>query len=143
MSRVGWSDQRQGPLPFPPLTTSSEAGNSALQPQGSGGPAIHQPEQAQKQALPRHCRGSPVGRRLCLDRVRPRARDHRRDFSPTGQRDGSDIADAALGTRGVIYCCSVAQSCPALCDPMDRSTPGLLCPSPSPGACKNSCLSSR
>ena len=25
-------------------------------------------------------------------------------------------------------CCSVAQSCPTLCDPMDRSTPGLSVP---------------
>ena len=24
-----------------------------------------------------------------------------------------------------IYCCSVAQLCPTLCDPMDYSTPGL------------------
>ena len=25
-----------------------------------------------------------------------------------------------------IYCCSVAQSCPTLCNPMDRRTPGFL-----------------
>ena len=29
-------------------------------------------------------------------------------------------------------CCSAAQLCPTLCDPMDCSTPGLPCPSPSP-----------
>ena len=36
-------------------------------------------------------------------------------------------------------CCSLAgQSCLTLCDPMDCST-SVLCPSPSPGACSNSC----
>ena len=35
---------------------------------------------------------------------------------------------------------SVAQSCPTLCDPMNCSTPGLPCPSPSPGV--HSCPSS-
>ena len=39
--------------------------------------------------------------------------------------------------------CSVAQSCPTLCDPMNRSTPGLPGPSPTPGVYLNSCLSSR
>ena len=35
---------------------------------------------------------------------------------------------------------SVAQSCPALCDPMDFSTPGLpVCPSPTPRVYPNSC----
>ena len=35
---------------------------------------------------------------------------------------------------------SVAQSCPTLCDPMDCSTHCRLpCPSPTPGACSNSC----
>ena len=34
-------------------------------------------------------------------------------------------------------CCSVAQSCPPLCDPMDCSR--LPCPSPSPRVCSNSC----
>ena len=39
---------------------------------------------------------------------------------------------------------SVAQSCPTLCDPMNRSMPGLpVCPSPSPGVYPNSCPSSR
>ena len=37
-----------------------------------------------------------------------------------------------------ICCCSVAQSCPTLCDPMEQHA-RLLCPSPSPGACSNSC----
>ena len=36
---------------------------------------------------------------------------------------------------------SVAQSCLILCDAMDCSTPGLPCPSPTPGAFSNSCLS--
>ena len=34
---------------------------------------------------------------------------------------------------------SVAQSCLTLCDPMDCSTPGFPCPSPTSGACSNSC----
>ena len=34
---------------------------------------------------------------------------------------------------------SFAQSCPTLWDPMDYSTPGLPCPSPTPCACSNSC----
>ena len=38
---------------------------------------------------------------------------------------------------------SVAQSCPTLCDPMNRSMPGLPCPSPSPGVHSDSCPSSR
>ena len=38
---------------------------------------------------------------------------------------------------------SVVQSCLALCDPVDCSTPPLPCPSPIPGACSNSCPSSR
>ena len=38
------------------------------------------------------------------------------------------------------WCCSsVAHSCPALCSPRDCSTPGFPCPSPTPGACSNSC----
>ena len=36
-------------------------------------------------------------------------------------------------------CCSVAQSCPTLCSPMDCSMPGPPCSSPSPGICSNSC----
>ena len=40
-------------------------------------------------------------------------------------------------------CCSVTQSCLVLCDPMDCSFhflhTRLPCPSPSPGACSNSC----
>ena len=37
---------------------------------------------------------------------------------------------------------SVAQSCPTLCNPMDCSTPGFCCSSPTPGAWANSCQSS-
>ena len=33
---------------------------------------------------------------------------------------------------------SVIQSCPTLCDPMNRSTPGLPCPSPTSGVHSNS-----
>ena len=34
---------------------------------------------------------------------------------------------------------SLMQSCPTLCDPMDCSTPGHPCPSPTPGLYSNSC----
>ena len=34
--------------------------------------------------------------------------------------------DTALGFRSVESCCSVTQSCPTLCDPMDCSMPGFL-----------------
>ena len=40
-----------------------------------------------------------------------------------------------------LSCCSVAQSCLTLCDPMDCSRPP--CPSPSPRVCSNSCLLSQ
>ena len=41
-------------------------------------------------------------------------------------------------------CCSVAKSCPTLCDPMNCSMPGFLpCLSLSPGVCSNSCPLSR
>ena len=38
-----------------------------------------------------------------------------------------------------VHVSSVAQSCPTLCNPMNRSTPGLPCPSPTPGVYPNSC----
>ena len=38
-----------------------------------------------------------------------------------------------------ICCCSVAQSCLTLCDPMDRSTPGLPVPHPLPEFGPSSC----
>ena len=38
---------------------------------------------------------------------------------------------------------SVAQSCPTLCDPMNRSTPRPPCPSPTPGVHPDSCPSSQ
>ena len=40
------------------------------------------------------------------------------------------------------YQFSSAQSCPTLCDPMNRSMPGLPVPSPTPGVYSNSCASS-
>ena len=36
-------------------------------------------------------------------------------------------------------CCSVAKSCPTLFDPMNWSTPGIFCPTLSPGFCSDSC----
>ena len=47
----------------------------------------------------------------------------------------------SIKTVFTIYsCCSLAQSCPTLCNPMDCSTAGftvLHCPSLSPGVCSN------
>ena len=37
-------------------------------------------------------------------------------------------------------CCSAAQLCPTLCNPMDYSSPGFLGPSPSPGVCTHSSI---
>ena len=37
-----------------------------------------------------------------------------------------------------LLCCSVAQLCPTLCDPMNCSMPWLPCPSWTPRACSNS-----
>ena len=55
-----------------------------------------------------------------------------------------------LYDRLSVQFCSVAQSCPTLCDPMNRSTPGfpvqharLPCPSPAPEVYLNSCPLSR
>ena len=42
-----------------------------------------------------------------------------------------------------ISCCSVAQLCLTICSPLDYSMPGFPVPSPSPGACWNSCPLSR
>ena len=39
--------------------------------------------------------------------------------------------------KGFLFCCSVAQLCPTLCDPMDCKHARLLCPSPSPGVCSD------
>ena len=38
---------------------------------------------------------------------------------------------------------SFAQSCPTFCDPMNHSTPGPSCPSPTPGVHSNLCSSSQ
>ena len=38
-----------------------------------------------------------------------------------------------------LCCCSVAKTCPAVCDPMGLQHARILCPSPSPGVCSNSC----
>ena len=42
-----------------------------------------------------------------------------------------------------VGCCSVAQLCLTLCDPMNCGTPGFPVPSLSPGVCSNSCPSSQ
>ena len=40
----------------------------------------------------------------------------------------------------LIQFSSVTQSCPAVCNPMDCSSPGFpVCPSPAPRVCSNSC----
>ena len=52
----------------------------------------------------------------------------------------STYSDLPSWWLNLSCCCSVAQSCPTLCDPMDYSTPGLPpCPSPSPRVCPSSC----
>ena len=43
----------------------------------------------------------------------------------------------------LCYCCSVIQSCPALCDPMDCSKPGFPVLHQLQEACSNSCPLSR
>ena len=52
------------------------------------------------------------------------------------------LCTQCLSSKSVLElcccCCSVAKPCPALCDPMDYGTPGLLCPPLSPGVCSNS-----
>ena len=40
--------------------------------------------------------------------------------------------------RFLISCSSITKSCPALCNPMDCSTPDSLCPSASPRVCSPS-----
>ena len=49
--------------------------------------------------------------------------------------------EAVFSRPGQSSCCSVTQSCPTLCDPMNRSTPP--CPSPTPRVYPNSCPSSQ
>ena len=68
---------------------------------------------------------------------------------PTGRRGGGGREQHCLQLSVLplwsLHCCSVAESCLTLCDPMDCSTagfPGLPCPSSS-GACSNSCPLSR
>ena len=38
---------------------------------------------------------------------------------------GNPMDRGAWRLQTICCCCSVAQSCPALCDPMDSSTPGF------------------
>ena len=50
--------------------------------------------------------------------------------------------NAKVGSQeitGSVHFSSVAQSCLTLCDPMNYSTPGLPCPSPTPRAHPNPC----
>ena len=49
------------------------------------------------------------------------------------------LVPADLESRPFFYTCSVAKSCPTLCNPVDCSTPGFLCPLLSPRVCSNSC----
>ena len=51
------------------------------------------------------------------------------------------VVFSCKGKNGVFS--SVAQSCPTLCNPMDCSTPGLPCPSPTPRVYPDSCPLSR
>ena len=54
-------------------------------------------------------------------------------------KEGHTHRSWGLGVGQIFCCCSVAESCPTLCDPTDRLQHArLLCPSPSPRACWNS-----
>ena len=50
-------------------------------------------------------------------------------------RSPQSIKQSSLCYTVCSPCCSVAQSCLTLCDPMDCSMPGFPCPSLSPGVC--------
>ena len=76
--------------------------------------------------------------RLSKDR-RVEAEQNQRWFLPGFSASGKDLfkiveveliynvvlASGAQQRNSVIYYCSVAKSCPTLCDPMDCSTPGF------------------
>ena len=71
-----------------------------------------------------------------------------RHFLVVGQRTSpgasllkSSPALPSTGWVNLVQFYSVSQLCLTLCDPMDCSTPGF--PSPTPGACSNSCLLSQ
>ena len=65
-------------------------------------------------------------------------------------KEGSENAALKLNIKKTktmashpIQFSSVAQSCPTLCNPMNRSTPGLPCLSPTPGVHSDSCPSTQ
>ena len=69
-------------------------------------------------------------------------------FAKTPVYPGSSLTSPEQSLRGIWrgyipglkpQFSSVAQLCLTLWDPMDCTTPGFPCPSPSPGACSNSC----
>ena len=64
-------------------------------------------------------------------------------FPPPGNPSDPGIRPAPLTSPSLVQFRLVAQLCPTLCDPMDRSTPGFPVPSPAPGACSNSFPSSQ
>ena len=49
--------------------------------------------------------------------------------------EGEGSENNLRDTKMIIFCCSVAQSCPTLCNLIDSSMPGF----PVPGACSNTC----
>ena len=49
------------------------------------------------------------------------------------------VSDSVSLYWGFVFCCSVAQSCPVLCDAVDCSTPSFPVFHHVPGACSNSC----
>ena len=60
------------------------------------------------------------------------------DSGPTPSEIQKKILSHRMNLRALMlfhgHCvCSVTQSCPTLCDPLDCSLPGLLCPWDSPG----------
>ena len=60
-----------------------------------------------------------------------------------GQKKKKNFKKVTSFTWSFYSVSSVSQSYPTPCNPMNRSTPGLLGPSPTPGVHPNSCASSQ
>ena len=60
----------------------------------------------------------------------------------TNHHQGILVPEEAHGHFSSCYFCSVAYLCLTLCNPMNWQHARILCPSPSPRACSNSCPSS-
>ena len=62
------------------------------------------------------------------DRDLKRTTDRRSAFLPCSQGDNPQAPRFSEWLITPCCCCSVALSCPTLCDPLDHSTPGLSVP---------------